>query len=119
MSKFRRGHITRAKLTPQQVLEMRNRGASGETHGSLSRAFGIGIGQVGRILRGEAWQEYQQPETESEQLHQQAVGTIAVSQYNEQASLEKLSKLLDEAQKLKDADSNADAALNELKNPYY
>ena len=29
---------------------------AGETQGSLSRRFGVSVGQIGRIVRGESWQ---------------------------------------------------------------
>ena len=45
-----------AKLTPSQVVEIRTRYAEGETQAHLSRVFGVGVQQIGRIVRGEAWQ---------------------------------------------------------------
>lgn len=50
-----------SKLVAAQVLEMRRRAAEGETQGSLARAFRVSVGQVGRILRFEAWQELAPP----------------------------------------------------------
>ena len=44
------------KLTGEQVLSMRNRYAAGESQGSLARDFGVSVGTVGRIVRGESWQ---------------------------------------------------------------
>lgn len=57
---FNRGHSAAAKLTPQQVLEIRDRYNSGWTQGKLSREYQVSIGQIGRIVRGEAWQQYRQ-----------------------------------------------------------
>lgn len=119
MGKFRRGHTQAARLTATKVLEIRQRYASGETQGALSRDYQVSVGQIGRIVRGEAWQEYQQPLHGGEEDHQQAIGTIAVESYDEKSSLERLGKLLEEAQKEKDAQTAAEASLDELRNPYY
>lgn len=45
------------KLTAGDVAEMREHYAQGATQGALSRHYGVTIGQVGRIVRGESWQE--------------------------------------------------------------
>jgi hypothetical protein len=45
------------KLTAGDVAEMRGHYAQGATQGALSRHYGVTIGQVGRIVRGESWQE--------------------------------------------------------------
>lgn len=50
-----KGNATR-KLTQQQVGEIRQLYGEGYTQGALSRHFGVSIGQVGRIVRGESWQ---------------------------------------------------------------
>ena len=57
---FNRGHTAAAKLTPEQVLELRQRYNAGWTQGRLSREYQVSIGQIGRIVRGEAWQQYTQ-----------------------------------------------------------
>lgn len=44
-----------AKVTAQMVLEIRRDYADGMTQPQLARKYGIGPGQVGRIVRGEAW----------------------------------------------------------------
>jgi transcriptional regulator with XRE-family HTH domain len=51
-------------LEPGQVLEIRERYSQGETQGSLCRAFGVSIGTIGRIVRGETWNQYQGPRGE-------------------------------------------------------
>lgn len=43
------------KLTQQQVEEIRHWAAQGATQSSLCRHYGMSIGQIGRIVRGEAW----------------------------------------------------------------
>jgi hypothetical protein len=66
MSQFRRHNVASGsrKLTPEQVFEMRERWQEGWTYGRLSRHYGIGVGQVGRICRGEAWQGFANPVVE-------------------------------------------------------
>lgn len=44
-----------AKVTPQTVREIRREYAEGATQPELARKWKIGVGQVGRIVRGEAW----------------------------------------------------------------
>ena len=61
MSKFSRGHTKAAKLTATQVLEIRELYNQGFTQGALSKQFHISVVQIGRIVRGEVWQQYQQP----------------------------------------------------------
>jgi uncharacterized protein YjcR len=57
---FSRGNRRGAKLSPGQVLELREAYAAGETQGSLARKYGVSVGQVGRIVRGESWGEARQ-----------------------------------------------------------
>ena len=42
------------KISDQQVRELKKLYAEGYTQGSLARHFGIGVAQVGRIVRGES-----------------------------------------------------------------
>ena len=44
------------KLTAYEVAEMRKSYAEGATQGALARSYGVSVGQVGRIVRGESWQ---------------------------------------------------------------
>lgn len=55
--KFTRANVKASKLEPQQVVEIYRRRAAGETQGALARDFQISIGQIGKICRGEVWQE--------------------------------------------------------------
>jgi hypothetical protein len=51
------GRNTRsARITPQDVRDIRRRYGEGETQAFLSRAFGVSVIQIGRIVRGESWQ---------------------------------------------------------------
>lgn len=64
MSKFGIHNSKSAKLSPSQVLELRQRYRDGWTQGALARLYQISVGQVGRICRGESWQGYQNPAAE-------------------------------------------------------
>lgn len=43
------------KVTPHMVIAIRQEYAEGRTQPWLARKYGIGPGQIGRIVRGEAW----------------------------------------------------------------
>lgn len=80
MSKFTAGHRRSAKLSADQVRRMRELYSEGATQGSLARAFGVSVGQVGRIVRGESWQSYQRILTDQEieeQVEEQALAAGA------------------------------------------
>lgn len=65
MSKFHRGHTQAAKLKTEDVVEIRRLYAEeGWTQGMLSKRYQVGVGQIGRIVRGEAWQESFTPSEE-------------------------------------------------------
>ena len=67
------GHRRSAKLTPEQVLDMRRLYAEeGWSQGRLARHFCMSVGQVGRIVRGEQWQDYPQVLTDQEIEHRMA-----------------------------------------------
>ena len=58
VGKGRHGHHEshhQAKLTADQVLELRRRSGQGERNASLARAFGISKTHTTRILKGLAW----------------------------------------------------------------
>ena len=44
-------------LNWMRVRELREAYAGGETQGSLSKRFGVSVITIGRIVRGESWQE--------------------------------------------------------------
>lgn len=50
-----------AKLTEQDVLNIRLRYEAGETHRELAADYGIAIGNVGAITRGDAWKHVPGP----------------------------------------------------------
>lgn len=52
---FERKNSKAAKLTLEQVQDIREHYANGATQGSLCRYYGVTIGTIGRIVRGETW----------------------------------------------------------------
>jgi hypothetical protein len=73
---FGKGNNRGAKLTGQQVLALRQLYADGATQGSLARRYGISVNQIGRIVRGESWTQYQMIETRQEAEHHEAIDTM-------------------------------------------
>lgn len=74
MPTFRKGNITRATLTPEEVLRIREDYASGEwSQGALARRHLVGVGTIGRIVRGESWQQYRRPVSISGIEHDAAI----------------------------------------------
>lgn len=57
MTQFRTGNTRAGKVTGEQVLDIRSKYAEGWSQGRLARHFALSVGQIGRIVRGEAWQE--------------------------------------------------------------
>lgn len=45
------------KLTLDDVRVIREEYEAGATQGSLAKYFGVSVGQIGRIVRGESWME--------------------------------------------------------------
>jgi transcriptional regulator with XRE-family HTH domain len=84
---FRRGHTRNAKLSPAEVLEIRELyHQQNWTQGALARRFGMSIVSIGRIVRGESFVHYGGPgyhigadEPPAEQkLHEAAEDKIAL-----------------------------------------
>lgn len=55
MTMFGRRNTKARKLTAYEVQQIRKAYAEGETQGALARAYGMSVGQIGRIVRGESW----------------------------------------------------------------
>jgi len=66
MSKFNRGHSKAAKLTAEQVYALLQEYEGGASQGALSRKYGVSVGQVGRICRGESWQNMPKVKSQEE-----------------------------------------------------
>lgn len=87
---------TNVKLTPRDVLEIRRLRGDGWSQSRLAKQFKVGINQIGKICRGEAWANI---------THGQAVLTDGEAQLRQltmpqpsegeiSASLERLQRLL-------------------------
>lgn len=99
-TQFRKGNISRAKLTPVQVQDIRERFAQGATQGALAREFRVSIGQIGRITRGEAWLDYgERPEALGSQAHREAT---LPSESVIEASQDRLASLLQQTAEAND-----------------
>jgi len=58
MPNFSQGNRRASKLSFPEVAEIRRLYAQGViTQGDLSRRFGVSVIQIGRIVRGEVWQQ--------------------------------------------------------------
>lgn len=84
MSRFHRLNTKSATLTPQKVLQMRKDYAQGKTQGQCAKDYGISVGQVGRIVRGEAWMQVPEVPTDGDLgltalLHQEGVKELQPS----------------------------------------
>lgn len=55
MSNQRPAHITRAKLTEDQVRDLRRRNDAGETIQELARELGLDRHTVSLAVRGKSW----------------------------------------------------------------
>lgn len=101
MAKFTNYSRRAAKLSPTQVWEIRSKylgteGFSPQSQGSLAREYGISVGQIGRIVRGEAWQGLSTPVNEARIEHEsiQALSTREEpSDEDVQRSLDRLAQL--------------------------
>lgn len=93
MTRFRRGNITAAKITPLEVKEIRRRYDKGESQRSLCQAFGLSIGQIGRVVRREVWLKVEEAEglSNSETLER---ASTEPSNAEIEASLKRMQKLL-------------------------
>ena len=102
MTKMSRFNTKAAKLTPSQVYELREKYANGDSQGKLAREYQVSVGQIGRIVRGESWQQYTNPAEiaqgarESEQRMQQIMSRGEPTDEEIQASFEKLQRMLAE-----------------------
>ena len=109
MAKFHRKNTASAKLTASMVLDMRAEYAEGATQGDLSRKYEISVVQVGRIVRGESWQNL--PTDLSPAAKQQAL--LRSLEAAEEAKA--LGKMQEDIAVVKERDP--DRMLEELKGP--
>lgn len=94
MSKFQQQNIRAGKLTPSAVIELRRLYHEERwTQGALARKYQISVGQVGRIVRGESWQQYTMP-CSDEQIEHTAATAVPTSEAEVQESVSILEKIL-------------------------
>lgn len=60
-SQFNRNNTRSAKRSPAEIRQIRQEYADGASQASLARKWQYSIGQIGRIVRGESWQAYDNP----------------------------------------------------------
>lgn len=87
MAKFSKGHTRASKLTGEDVLAIRQRYQDGASQGSLARAYGLSVGQIGRIVRNESWQNVSQVEEHPQQLADDAANSLAKLRRMQEAPL--------------------------------
>jgi hypothetical protein len=89
---FRSGNSRASKLTPMQVLDMREEYASGATQSALSRKYQMSIGQIGRIVRNESWQQFAGVTTDHDNRLENAIQQAALRAVDTPESLASLAK---------------------------
>lgn len=121
MPKFHKFHTRSAVLTAEQVLEIRQRYSQGETQGSLCREFGVSVGTIGRIVRGETWKQFSGPRAEAAPdmtpVSQSEIDqSLARVLHNTEVTPEREAALLDKLNRQagKDPAIQADRALDQL-----
>jgi hypothetical protein len=87
-------HNTRAaRLTPEDVANIRERYADGATtQGALARHYRVSVNTIGRIVRGESWNAYSGPRSEGRYALDPASPNPPQEEIN--SSLDALNKLL-------------------------
>jgi hypothetical protein len=93
MTKFGQGNIRAAKKTPDEILDIRQKYAEGWSQGRLARYSGLSVGQIGRIVRNEVWQQYAEVPTEQEIGHRIATAPAPIAAEVEASEISLLAKL--------------------------
>lgn len=114
MPKFTLGNIRSAKLSNEQVYEMRNLYAEGATQAYLSRTFGVSVNTVGRIVRGESRQGV--PLVMVKEDHEEAQKRLM--EFQEQREEGVLKTLIKGTQKVYDKTIKPEKELDRLVNHY-
>lgn len=116
--KFGRSNTRSAKLSPTEVLDIRIKFADGATQGSLAREYGVTVGTIGRITRGETWQQFTKVESQreiEEREMRERVMMASASQPTSEEILESQRKLFEKLNRdistAKDADNQLDGLL--------
>jgi len=83
MGKFSKHNSRGAKLDAGRVRALREDYAGGASQGELARKYGLSVGQVGRIVRGEAWQYLQDDAGTAERAQESAERLRALTRMQE------------------------------------
>lgn len=83
---FKGGNRKGAKVTPTIVLNIRRDYSQGYTQGELCRMYGLGIAQIGRIVRREAWTDVVESAPSAADLSESAARLLAVQRETDTAS---------------------------------
>jgi transcriptional regulator with XRE-family HTH domain len=114
MSKFSQGNTRGAKLTNEQVFELRRLyNEEGWTQSQLSKHFNLSVNHIGRIVRGESRRAV--PMALPEEDHQAAQRRLIELQV--QRGTEQVERLMGAAQRAHDQAVQPTKALEELLNP--
>lgn len=100
--RFQHHNLGSAKLNASKVAAMRAEYEAGATQGALSRKYGIGVTQVARIVRNEAWQGFGQAHAasaparsiEEVEAHMAAVPPTEQELADAKASAERTARML-------------------------
>lgn len=108
---FTQGNTRASKLSNEEVYEMRAEYTAGATQAYLSRKYGVTVGTVGRIVRGESHQRVPMPHKEEDHTAAQA-RLLALS---ERHGVEVVEQLTSEAQKVYEKEVKPEKDLERLK----
>jgi hypothetical protein len=108
MPKFRRFNTRSARLTGEEVLQIREEYEKGTTQGELCRKYQVSVNTIGRIVRGETWTQLG-GET-AEHIYQRPAPTDAEIAASEQRVLEALQSDIAQVRKV-------NTELDELRSP--
>ncbi len=117
MSSFQRGNQRAAKLNPLVVQEIRRKYALPRrewTQARLAREYQVSVGTIYNIVNHLTWQSVGLNYEPGEQAVAMAAALEPV-RLDSEASMERLDKLLKEAQEIKNEELKGDRMLDELK----
>lgn len=90
MTQFSKGNLRSAKLSNEQVLEMRQLYHDEQwTQAALARRYGVNVNTVGRIVRGESRQRVPMPVGNPADI---AARLVAIQEETNQATADKLQR---------------------------
>lgn len=111
---FQRNNRRASKLSVPEVEEIRYLYQQGKlTQGDLSRRFGVSVVQIGRIVRGEVWQQLPvlSPLMSEGELKESATRMLAMQEKLQEDAVARLHELVEAPKKL------VDTMLDEIRSP--